>query len=203
MSKADRSTLTLIFTLVFAMAFASISGFAAQCDTVRGETLRLHIIANSDSKTDQANKLLVRDAVLAEYSELLSGKTAEQAALFADFLKDEMELTAEKTLAEVNCYDSVKAEVTEMFFDTKSYRDGITMPAGKYTALRLVIGDGKGQNWWCVMYPPLCIPACAGDEAQKVTEDILMLEHQPAIKIKFAAVELAQKILQLQRKSAG
>jgi len=203
MAKANRFTLTLIFTLIFSMTFASFNRFAEQCGNVRNETLRLHIIANSDSEADQINKLLVRDAVLSEYTELLCGKTAEQAALFANFLKDEIKLTAEKTLAAQSCFDNVQVEVTEMYFDTKSYQDGITLPAGRYTALRLIIGEGKGQNWWCVMYPPLCIPACIGEQAQKVTGDILSLERQPAVKMKFAVIELAQKLAQTYQKPIG
>ena len=203
MLRSDRFTLTLIFALIFSMLFSSVNSFAQQCDTVREETFRLHIIANSDSEIDQANKLLVRDAVLAEYSEMLCGKTAEQAALFADFLKAEIELTAEKTLLAAGCSGKVKAEVTDMYFDTRTYQDGVTLPAGNYTALRLIIGEGKGQNWWCVMYPPLCIPACMGEQAQKVTDDIMSLEQQPAVKIKFATVELAQKISQAYQKAAG
>ena len=203
MQKTDRLTLSVILTLVFSMMFTSLNSFAAQCDNIRGETLRLHIVANSDSKADQANKLLVRDAVLAEYSELLCGKTADQAVMFADFLKEEIELTAKKTLAAQGCFDEVSAEITEMYFDTRSYQSGVTLPAGVYTALRLVIGEGKGQNWWCVMYPPLCIPACMEQQAEKVACDIMELEHQPAVKIKFAAVELIQKISQVYKKPTG
>jgi len=203
MTKSDRFTLTLIFTLIFSMLFSSVNSFAQQCDTIRGETLRLHIIADSDSETDQANKLLVRDAVLSEYSELLCGKTVEQAAMFADFLKDEIELTAEKALLAAGCDDRVKAEVTKMYFNTRTYQEGVTLPAGNYTALRLIIGEGKGKNWWCVMYPPLCIPVCMGEQEQKIASDIFALEQQPAVKIKFAAVELAQKISQACEKAAG
>lgn len=203
MLKTDRLTLSLILALAFSMILASLGSFAQQCGAVRKETLRLHIIANSDSETDQTNKLLVRDAVLEEYSELLCGKTVEQAVLFADFLKDEITLTAEKTLAAQGCFDKVKTEVTEMYFDTRSYRDGVTLPAGNYTALRLVIGEGRGQNWWCVMYPPLCLPICMGEPAQNVARDITSLEQQPAVKMKFASVELAQKIMQTYKKAAG
>ncbi len=206
MLKTDRLTLTLILTLIFSMMFSSFQSFAQQCDTVRGETLRLHIIANSDSEADQSNKLLVRDAVLAEYSELLGGKTAEQAALFAGFLKDEIVLTAEKTLRSAGCSDKVTAEVTEMYFDTRNYQNGVTLPAGRYTALRLIIGEGGGKNWWCVMYPPLCIPVCMSGQAEKAEKDIMALEAQPAVKMKFAVVELTQKISQItnnDKKPAG
>jgi len=199
MKKADRFTAALALALLFSMFTLSVESFSQHCDIVRGETLRLHIIANSDSEQDQANKLLVRDAVLKEYSELLCQNTAEQAALFADFLKEEIEITAQKTLSLAGCSHPVKAQVTKMYFDTRSYQNDITLPAGYYTALRLIIGDGNGQNWWCVMYPPLCLPVCSGDASQKSLADINSLQIQPAAEVKFALVELIQKLPEITR----
>lgn len=192
--KTDKFIFTLIFTLVFSMMTLSFESFAVRCEAVRGETLRLHIIADSDSEYDQNNKLLVRDAVLEQYSEVLCGKSVEQAKYFADFLKEEIALTARQILEQNGCKDNVSVEVTDMYFDTRSYQNGITLPAGEYSALRITIGEGKGQNWWCVMYPPLCIPACIEGEAAETGRKIAELELQPAYKAKFAAVELIEKI---------
>ena len=193
MNRTDKFVLTVALTLIFSIILLSFEGFALRCDDVRKDTLRLHIIANSDSEADQSNKLLVRDAVLAEYSQILSGKTKEQAIAFADFLKDDIKLTAEKTLYNLGCEHKAKVEIVNMYFDTKSYQSGITLPAGEYAALRITIGEGKGHNWWCVMYPPLCIPACSGEQAQKIEHNIRELEQQPAYKAKFAIIEFAEQ----------
>lgn len=193
MTKTDRFVLTVALTLIFCMILLSIEGFAAQCEAIRGETLRLHIIAASDSENDQRLKLLVRDALLSEYSEVLGAGSANQAAAIAEFLKEDITVTAQKTLREHGCPDNAEVSVQEMYFDTRSYQNGITLPAGRYLALRVVIGEGKGQNWWCVIYPPLCIPAASSQQAEAAAGDILALEQQSGYQAKFAVVELAQK----------
>jgi len=192
--KSEKFVFAVIFALVFSMLTLSFQSFSAKCEAVRGETLRLHILADSDSEYDQQNKLLVRDAVLQQYSDILCGKNIEQAKSFAEFLKDDIKLTTRNVLKRQGSSDSVTVEVTDMFFDTRTYQNGITLPAGNYSAVRIVIGEGKGHNWWCVMYPPLCISACIEGEAAQTKQEIASLECQPAYKAKFAVVELVEKI---------
>ena len=199
--KSDRFVFAVIFALVFSMITLSLDSFAIKCQAVRGETLRLHIMAASDSEKDQQNKLAVRDAVLEQYSDILCGKDIEQAKYLADFLKDDIKQTAENTLKKNGCNDGVSVELTDMFFDTRSYQNAITLPAGEYSALRIIIGEGKGQNWWCVMYPPLCLSACVKDEAMQVQQSISELGQQPAYRAKFAIVELMQNIAAATNKS--
>lgn len=194
MNKTDKFALTLALTLVFSMLMLSFESFAEQCAAVREDTLRLHIIAKSDDDNDQRLKLMVRDALLEEYSELLSGHGIEQAKRAAEFLKGEMQITAQKTLAEQGCFDKAEVSVVKMHFDTRSYENAATLPAGEYWAVRVVIGEGKGRNWWCVMYPPLCIPAASGEQENAIEQNIVDLSKQPAYQAKFAIVELIEKL---------
>ena len=120
-----------------------------------GEIVRLHVIANSDRKTDQELKLKVRDAVLAVSDAVLKTEDSRSAAeVILDNIQ-QMKTQAEKVVSE-NGFDYEIEVVPGVFdFPAKSYQN-ITLPKGKYRAVRVVIGDGKGQNWWCVMFPPLC-----------------------------------------------
>ena len=129
-------------------------------DELRGSVLRLHILAQSDSEEDQRLKLRVRDALLE--SGILSGAgDLSEAKAIAEEKLPEIEALAEQTLRSQGCECPVDAELVEMYFDERTYGE-MTMPAGEYTALRVSIGEAKGHNWWCVMYPPLCIPAACG-----------------------------------------
>lgn len=160
--RSDAISLAMAAVLILLLSLTAAARFFDRCERVRGETLRLHIVANSDTEEDQRHKLLVRDALLEEYSELLGrAESAEAAERFAHFLLEDIRRTAEKTLREADDEHPVEVSLTEMYFDTRTYEDGITLPAGEYAALRVVIGEGGGHNWWCVMYPPLCLPAAA------------------------------------------
>ena len=120
------------------------------------KVVRLHVLANSDSEEDQALKLKVRDAVLARAAEVLEGtESREEACRRLTDILPELEKTA-KAVISANGYDyGVRAELAETAFPTKDY-DGFSLPAGEYLALRVLIGEAAGQNWWCVVYPPLC-----------------------------------------------
>lgn len=125
-------------------------------EVLSDKVVRLHVLANSDSTEDQDLKLQVRDTVLERATELLeqSADRKEAEGLLRGNLL-ELERLAEKEIHS-NGYDySVTAELSNTNFPTRKY-DGFTMPAGEYLALRIVIGEGKGQNWWCVVFPPLC-----------------------------------------------
>jgi stage II sporulation protein R len=201
-TKSDRLTASFLAVLILLTGYAGFDAFYRQCSAVRENTLRLHVIANSDSAVDQQNKLLVRDAVLEEYALALSaGGTIDAAVAVTESLTDAIALTATKTLRDVGCTDGVTASVVTMYFDTITYDTGETMPAGEYQALRIVIGEGNGHNWWCVMYPPLCVPAAtAGGEDIERIEQLNEGEH---LTVKFAAVELYEKIIRKVNEMTG
>lgn len=126
--------------------------------------LRLHVIANSDSPGDQALKLQVRDAVLQEASRWCRDAETFQDAntLVCTHLESIMD-AAQHTVKENGFTDRAVASVTEEFFPTRKY-NGFTLPAGRYRALRIVIGEGSGHNWWCMVFPSLCLPAATEGE---------------------------------------
>ncbi len=157
--------------------------------------VRLHVLANSDSEEDQALKLLVRDVVLERATALLeqTESRAEAEALLRESLP-ELETIAEETVRANGYSYAVTAELEDTSFPTKEY-DGFSLPAGEYLALRILIGEGAGQNWWCVVFPPLCTAASADVPetalAAGLTEDQvgLMTEEDSGYVLKFKAVE--------------
>lgn len=163
--------------------------------------LRLHVLANSDSKTDQELKLKVRDRVLEEAELILPGHSSLNDA--ETLLKGNLNRLAQagaEVVAEEGYDYSVSAEIRETWFPTKEY-DDFSLPAGRYQALRIVIGEGEGQNWWCVVFPPLCLGSVS-ESVQQTALDAGMDEQQVALLVgesegyivKFKALELWEKL---------
>lgn len=181
----------LISGFILSVLFSFLN-FGCRCENISGKVFRLHIIANSDSCEDQNLKLKVRDRILkdfgGEFSETENLVNAEKIT------KENLDLVKSLAQDEIlkNGYDySVEAGLVRMKFDTRSY-ENITLPAGYYDALRITIGEGKGKNWWCVMFPPMCLPAaqsevCVGDVLNK-EECKVVLGHDEYI-LGFKSVE--------------
>ena len=186
----------LLIGIIFTMFTSMINRTVAVGNEVRSETLRLHIIANSDSEEDQALKLKVRDAVLASTGELfaeVSGKTEAVAA--AEYSSNDIKAVAEEVIrAEGFDYD-VQVEVTEMWFETRSY-EGFTLPAGDYDAVRIIIGAGEGKNWWCVMYPALCVPGAEADISAEYGRNTAFVTAG-GFEIRFALIEWIEQLKKL------
>ncbi len=166
-----RNELIFAAGLILTILISNAAGFVRDgrnLDRLRGSVLRLHILADSDSERDQTLKLRVRDALLE--SGVLDGASslAEAEAAAAEKLP-EIERIAETVLRANGCDLPVEAELADTEFDTRTYGD-ITMPAGTYRALRVKIGSAQGHNWWCVMYPALCVPAACEVTDDKETE---------------------------------
>lgn len=155
----------------FFLLFYNISAFSYSCQTVRDDVVRLHILANSDSQEDQQLKLKVRDAILNECPDLFkNAHSADEAQTVLGSGIDNLKNIAEKTVSE-NGYDyCVSVYLDEEYFTARSYNE-VTLPAGKYNALKIIIGNGKGQNWWCVMFPSVCLPAAEGNSIDSVFND--------------------------------
>lgn len=145
-------TLTIILALIFALTTAEITSFFNNCKQINNDIFRLHILANSNSTYDQDLKLLVRDKILLLDNDIFSTKNISSENL------DLIQTQAESVLLENNCNLPVQVEITNMYFTTRFY-ENFTLPAGNYDALRITIGEALGDNWWCVLYPPLCLPA--------------------------------------------
>lgn len=146
--------LSLLIGLTAAVLWGGWSLRAQQ--ELADKVVRLHVLANSDSEADQALKLQVRDAVLARAEEVLRSSDGRGEAVEA--LKGHLsELTtlAQKTISAEGYEYPVRTELANTVFPTREYED-FRLPAGSYLALRVIIGDGAGKNWWCVVFPPLC-----------------------------------------------
>lgn len=140
-------------------ALAWTWGLLCDRQTLNQELLRLHVVAASDSREDQDIKLRVRDAVIASISEDLEkiGDFSAAEAYIRDNLS-KLEQVANHTLQALGCSDRARVSLKEEVFDTRVY-DTFSLPAGVYEALRITIGEGEGKNWWCVVFPTLCVPA--------------------------------------------
>lgn len=151
--------------LAFGLTLTAGVWSSASASALAGQVLRLHVVANSDTQEDQVLKLQVRDAVLEQADLLLEDVTDRGEA--EAVLSQQLQALAEAGAAVVAGagYDyPVSASLEECWFPTKVY-DGFSLPAGTYRALRIVIGEGGGQNWWCVVFPPLCLASVTEEVA--------------------------------------
>ena len=152
--------------LIAALMILPIHGEAELYDKV----IRLHVLANSDSAEDQALKLTVRDAVLARTDALLEGVTdRETAQAVLEAALPELREVASRALIEAGAPREVEVTLGEEAYPTREYEQ-LAFPAGEYLSLRVMIGDAEGQNWWCVLFPPLCMTAAS----EKSTEEICL-----------------------------
>ncbi len=189
-----RNTLLVLAGLILTIMISNSVSFirdGRRLDQLRKSVLRLHILANSDSEEDQRLKLCVRDALLEHSDELFgSSENLEEAESAVQEAMPEIISIAEETLREQGCHSKVTAKLADVIFDERVY-ENITMPAGKYRALRIEIGEAKGHNWWCVMYPPLCLPAaedveCRDEKKYFDDEELDIVYHPKKYRVRFA-----------------
>ena len=205
MNKLKPIEIALIFGVVISMLAGR--GIAAQQEELADCMIRLHVVANSDSEEDQAEKLAVRDAVLelaAKYGEEVRS-VSEMEQLLHRYIP-ELEEAGNQILKERGSPHSLRAAVADCYFPTKVY-DGFALPAGEYTALRVVIGNGEGENWWCVAFPPLCVGACAEHIEQAIDAGLftpqqggLITGEGPQYILKFRCMELLGQLKQYLRR---
>ncbi len=193
-----RIEISVLIALVLCCVI-NVNAFSKQCDSIRDKMLRMHVIANSDSVEDQELKLKVRDAVLKEGKELFDGSVTSKDAekILVPHIK-ELEDVALETIKKEGFDYQVKITVGEEYFKTRIYDNSVTLPAGYYTAVKVVIGEGQGQNWWCVMFPPMCLPAA---NAECELSDVLnddetdIVTNSEKYKFKFKIVEILEDLL--------
>ncbi len=197
----DRKTILMVKAMICALTLTltfSVTSFAKTAQSVRTSCVRLHILANSDSDKDQKVKLLVRDALLESGSALFSGVvTADNAAQILDESKEQMIAVAEKVLNENGLPYGADIVLCNEYFTTRTYGD-YTLPAGRYTAVKVLLGEAEGHNWWCVMFPPLCLPGfCETNPSAYLTEDgSSLIEEDPKLEPRFKIVEWYEKLSQ-------
>lgn len=181
MKKNLKMVIILTFLLFLYSSICAIS-YAQNISTdIANSVFRLHVIANSDSEEDQNLKYNVRDNLLNYMNSICKDcKSKQEAISIVEKNKDTFEQIASDTIKEEGYSYSVKINIGNFEFPTKNYGD-ISLPAGYYDALRVEIGEAKGQNWWCVMFPPLCfVDISSGvvpDDSKELMENSLSEEE--------------------------
>ncbi len=199
-----RKNRIFIFSVVIgAVILALIGGLRAEISEdmeIYDKTLRLHIPANSDSADDQGLKLKVRDAVIEVMKEPLSDcKTKEAATEVAKRMIPIIKATTDRVIAENGKDYKATVSITEEYYPKKEY-EGITLPAGSYTSLKIELGEAEGKNWWCVLFPQVCTGTA---EAKTVLAEVgftanqirLLTEQESGeYTVKFKIVEIIEKL---------
>ncbi len=200
MKRWKKWELTLLLGLCAALIWGAWS--SQRQDALARKMIRLHVIANSDSAEDQALKLEVRDKVLNFTTNVLQRSAdMEDAQMQLQDALDRIETIAQREIAAQGYDYPVTAQLASAEFPLKEY-DGFSLPAGEYMALRLVIGEGAGQNWWCVVYPPLCTAAATdmsrtAIQAGLTDDDVsLITEEDAGYVLKFRSLELWEQLRQ-------
>ncbi len=202
MKKNLKMVIILTFLLLLYTSICAVSYANNISSDIANSVFRLHVIANSDSKEDQDLKYIVRDNLLEYMNSICKNCTSKQDAIsIVENNKDSFEQIATNTIKEQGYSYPVKINIGNFEFPTKNYGD-ISLPAGFYDALRVEIGEAKGQNWWCVMFPPLCfVDVTSGvvpEESKDLMEDNLSEEEfalvskdsSPEIQFKFKLLEI-------------
>jgi len=192
--------LRVIAFAVLCAFLVSILSFQARCVGIRKEVLRLHVIANSDSDIDQQAKLHVRDQLLLAGAGLFDGSVDAIGAETAIAPRvAELEACAARALRDWGLSYGVQIRLEETYFNTRSY-ENITLPAGRYQAVKVILGEGGGQNWWCVMFPPLCLPPArpraAAMDAVLTAGQLRLVQSNPKFEVRFKIVELWEGLLE-------
>ena len=178
----------VIGTLLFVAAMLTVQ---AEQRTISEKLIRLHIVANSDSEKDQTTKLKVRDAVV-DIMDRQSWSNIEEARSWITQNLDEIRTVADETAGNET---AVTVDLTREVYPTREY-DSFTLPAGEYWSLKIVLGDGQGKNWWCVVYPSLCRKASGAMEVAAMdggftqNEIRLITENTVTVKLKFKILEI-------------
>lgn len=195
--------LSLLFLTVMVLGLLPVRGE----EKIYSDVLRLHVIANSDTEADQALKLRVRDGILAQLSTLLADCpdfAAAEARLGDESVLRALRESAEKILQKEGARYPVTVTLRQETYPRKRY-EALCFPSGRYTSLRVQIGQAEGQNWWCVLFPQLCLNAASGSVEENEEEfieagftpeqyKIVTESDEPRYEVKFKILELIEKI---------
>ena len=192
MKKTTDFLLNVIMLLGIMLVFAAMP--TEKDVAIYEDTLRLHILANSDSEEDQRLKYEIRDKLLSKYGELLKCETSSQdARVRATELKNDIEKDIEEWILESGRDYGCEIDIGTEWYDTREYED-FTLPKGYYTSLRVMLGEAEGKNWWCVMYPPLCLDIATeemtDDSALGYSKEEYALITKDGYNVKFKILEV-------------
>lgn len=186
---------SLFLGLIFSILLSFIN-FSAKCNRISEKIFRLHIIANSNSEEDQSLKIKIRDDIIKYFSNK-NFKSLEDAQDYAFKNIDNIKKICENRIKSEHFNYNIKVEICKNEFKNKKY-DSVIIPAGTYESLRIIIGKGDGKNWWCVLFPQMCIPAaedCNIDPDYDLFDDEKnIIENEEKYKVEFKIVDIFQSI---------
>jgi stage II sporulation protein R len=185
-------------SLLLALCFSLCTGLyaRAQQNKLSDELIRLHVIANSDSHADQQIKLAVRDRMLELLPPLLKNVSdVSEARAIVENALPLLSYEARRTLLQYDRFYAARARLCDEAYPSRAYA-GFALPAGNYISLQLVLGEGRGQNWWCVVFPPLCVGSVSEEAFSGLTEESAALIRSDDVKylLKFRIIELYEEI---------
>ena len=178
--------------LISVIVFSSFSSSISTAEEISDKVLRLHILADSDSTEDQDMKLKLKNYFLENTSNLFCGETVEENIKIARDNREYIENICNEFLAENNYEKKAMVTVTNEFFSTRVY-DDFTLPAGNYNTVKIEIGEGEGHNWWCIVFPSVCLSACSSSMSEYLTEEEMELVES-GYTPKFKIIEIVEKI---------
>jgi stage II sporulation protein R len=191
---------TFNFALCLALicsVFLSLAQFDVACEELRQNVLRLHIIANSDSETDQTLKLKVRDGILNSSGDLFTTTDNIYSAIMTvENNLDELKGIADAIIKQNGFSYDVEVRVGKSYFETREY-DDFTLPAGEYDSLIITIGEGRGKNWWCVIFPEICLPVAIDRSSLEdvvCDETVEVAEHPQKYVARFKFIEIYEDL---------
>lgn len=199
LKKINISKKALEWGLVFGFicsVFCSFADFDASCEDLRHNVLRLHIVANSNSEEDQTLKLEIRDRILEESQSLFeTEKDLESAIKTAQDNLETYEKIANEVIMQRGLDYKAEAKIGKAFFETRVYED-FTLPSGEYDSLIITLGKAEGKNWWCVVFPSVCLPTenKASLDVSVGKKGCEIAQNGEKFKVKFKTVEIYEKI---------
>lgn len=186
---SDEKKCVILLALVILMGFVLFYTYIGDTKNDHEGIIRLHVIANSDTIGDQALKLKVRDAIIAYMEDQDDLTTTDETR---DYLKndiDRLETIANGVIASEGYDYTAKADLGVRYIPEKTYGD-ITFPAGNYEALNITIGEGLGQNWWCVLFPPLCLLDEGTEDMEFASEEERALAERQRLELRWKLIEI-------------
>ena len=192
-----------ILTTVISVLFLPVNGE----NGIYEQTIRLHVVANSDTQADQTLKLEIRDEILTDVAEYLADcNTKYEAEQILAKQQQQIKETAARVIAENGYAYDVNVVMGEEYYPTREY-DGVSLPAGTYYSVRVNVGEAAGQNWWCVLFPPLCVGSATAKEelvAAGFTPNqihVLTESDSPRYALKFKVLEFLGEVRAFLKKS--
>lgn len=176
--------LFLTFTIILGIAQPVVAAVKTSED-ISNKVFRLHILANSNSTEDQNTKLMLKNFILENSEDVIGGKTLDEAISNAKNNRKEITEMCNEYLKSIGVDYKVVVSVVKEYFKTRVY-DDFTLPAGKYNSLKIELGEAKGHNWWCIVFPSVCLSACTESMNDYLNEDEMKLvsnTYSPKFKV--------------------